>query len=166
MPTYHQNPAWTHDELVVVLDLYLRRGPHAPNGEFDPELIEVSRVLNGLDIIADSDRADKFRSPVSVEMKMRNFNALNPDFEGVGLTRGVSAETQRVWDLYHDRPEALAVLAQEIRERSRPQRTPAAADNTPGVPAKIIPIRTRALATRMRAMAAELVTAADELERG
>ena len=54
MPTYHQNPAWTHDELVVVLDLYLRRGPHAPNGEFDPELIEVSRVLNGLDIIADS----------------------------------------------------------------------------------------------------------------
>jgi hypothetical protein len=44
-----KNPAWTQDEVILALDLYLRHRPH-PSWSDHSDVVELSRVLNALPI--------------------------------------------------------------------------------------------------------------------
>jgi 5-methylcytosine-specific restriction enzyme A len=40
-----RNPTWSRDELILALDLYMRRRERLPDSD-DPEVVELSRALN------------------------------------------------------------------------------------------------------------------------
>lgn len=56
---YERNPTWTTDELILALDLYLRAGLL---DDSDPQVVELSRVLNGLPIHTVRPDLERFRT--------------------------------------------------------------------------------------------------------
>jgi len=77
-----KNPKWHRDELI--LDLYLRLKPgeiHAKN----PEIIELSDILNKLPIHNEKPDAVKFRNANGVGLKLSNFLAIEPSYLGKGM---------------------------------------------------------------------------------
>ena len=87
-----RNPPWSTDEIVLALALYFE---HGSLDDTDPRVIELSSILNALPHIAGD--ASTFRNPNGVAMKLANFLALDPDYEGAGLTSG-SRRDAEVWD--------------------------------------------------------------------
>ncbi len=108
-------PTWVRDELILALDLYIRRGWL---DDLHPEVQDLSAVLNGLPLHPEWRFSAKFRNPNGVCMKLANFQALDPRYKGTGLA-DVSAGDQAVWDEFHHRPDELAHLARSIREGSK-----------------------------------------------
>ncbi|CAN5881987.1 hypothetical protein BH24ACT15_BH24ACT15_05390 [soil metagenome] len=116
-----RNPPWTADELILALDLYLRMGANSAGSR---DVIELSGVLNALPIHTVRPDQEKFRNPNGVALKLANFQALDPSYSGVGMTRGGRGDA-RVWDRYHDRPAEVARIAAVLR---------AGAENREGFP--------------------------------
>lgn len=111
-----RNPAWTRDELILALELYFRVSPSRTSGK-NPEIIALSQLLKRLPIHPDSIRAQNFRSPDSVYLKLCNFLHVDPDYrrEGkVGLDAGSKLD-QEVWDYYSSNKQNLAEIAASIR---------------------------------------------------
>lgn len=106
-----RNPPWTRDELILALDLYLRRGHLHPPSE---EVKELSRLLNELPLQPNRPDASRFRNPNGVAMKLANFAALDPSYDGVGLRAGGRGDAE-VWDEFATRPEQVRQLAEQIR---------------------------------------------------
>lgn len=104
-------PTWLRDELILALDLYIRRGWL---DDLHPEVQELSAVLNGLPLHPEWRFSTKFRNPNGVCMKLANFQALDPKYAGTGLA-DVSDADQAVWDEFHKRPDELAKIANSIR---------------------------------------------------
>jgi 5-methylcytosine-specific restriction protein A len=48
-----KNPVWTRDELILALELYLRRHPNTIS-QAHPDVVELSETLNSLPIHASS----------------------------------------------------------------------------------------------------------------
>ena len=107
-----RNPSWAFDELILALDLYVTHGRALDDS--DPEVIELSEVLNSLPIHTVRPDADRFRNPNGVALKLANFAALDPDYPGKGMQAGGRRDAE-VWERYHDDPEELHRLADEIR---------------------------------------------------
>ena len=115
-----RNPAWDRDELILALALYFKFAPKLPSSTKHPEVVELSRLLNSLPIIALNQRNEKFRNPSSVYMKLANFRAIDPNapsgFSSVGRL------DQEVWEEFaHDLPR-LEEAATEIRMNANVQR--------------------------------------------
>jgi predicted HNH restriction endonuclease/predicted RNA-binding protein with PUA-like domain len=111
-----RNPAWSRDELILALDLYLRFRD-APPGKDSEEIAELSaflgRMARGLAVT----EAETFRNANGVYMKMMNFRRFDPEYTAdgkVGLTRG-SKEEETVWNEFANDPEALAAAVAGIR---------------------------------------------------
>src|SRR4051794_20218017 len=110
MPQARRNPTWTTDELILAMDLYLR---HGLLDDIDPEVIELSNVLNALPLSAE--RADgRFRNPNGVAMKLGNFARLDPGYPGAGLSRGGRGE-EVVWERFYGDHDGLHAAAQRLR---------------------------------------------------
>lgn len=77
------NPPWSVEELTLALDLYLRRGLVAQS---DPELVELSELLNALHGAGPVPDAVRYRNANAVHMKLGNFRA--QDQPGQGLRHG------------------------------------------------------------------------------
>ncbi|MGI8551272.1 MAG: HNH endonuclease, partial [Dehalococcoidia bacterium] len=93
-----KNPPWERDELILALELYFRHNPnHISQKQKHPEVVALSRVLNGLPIHADRSDAPTFRNPTGVYMKLANFLRLDPGYTGKGLTGGSKLD-EVVWD--------------------------------------------------------------------
>jgi 5-methylcytosine-specific restriction protein A len=107
-------PTWVRDELILALDLYLRLGALDSS---HPEVITLSKLLNGMPIHPDWRYSSDFRNPNSVKMKLENFHSLDPDYPGVALRSG-SHEGKSIWDEFHNQPELLNKLAESIRAGS------------------------------------------------
>jgi 5-methylcytosine-specific restriction protein A len=107
------NPPWTSDELVLALDLYLRRRSTLPGRE-DPEVIELSRLLNALPIHTTRPNLEHFRNANSVAMKLANFAALDPQYPGAGLRAGGRLDAI-VFDRYAEDSHSLTVVAASLR---------------------------------------------------
>lgn len=77
-----RSPAWHRDEIILALDLYVRSGclagGHLPLKD-DDEVVDVSRRMNALPIWSQADRADTFRNPSGVALKLANFRAIERD---------------------------------------------------------------------------------------
>lgn len=77
-----RSPAWHRDEIILALDLYVRSD--CPGGgtlplKDDDSVVEVSRRMNALPIWGASERADTFRNPAGVALKLANFRAIERD---------------------------------------------------------------------------------------
>ena len=107
-----RNPPWAEEELVLALDLYLRSGLL---DDTDPAVVELSHVLNSLEIQSERPDADRFRNPNGVALKLANFAARDANYPGRGMTRGSRREVE-VWDRYASDEDVLAAAAAAIRE--------------------------------------------------
>ena len=83
-----RNPKWTEDEVILALDLYfkLEWKDMKPDNE---QVIEVSKLLNALPgqgraVVGDA----KYRNPNGVSMKLQNFRALDPHYDGKAFAHG------------------------------------------------------------------------------
>lgn len=115
-PKAPRNPAWTRDELILALDLYIRHR-RSPPSKGSAEVKELSVLLNELGHSTSIAGKQTFRNPAGVYMKMMNFRRFDPDYTGqgrVGLQRG-NRDEEVVWQLFADDPGHLAEVSQAIR---------------------------------------------------
>lgn len=106
-----RNPTWSADELILALDLYFRRGLLS---DTDPEVVQLSEILNGLPLEDDRSRDARYRNPNGVAMKLGNFARLDPEYPGTGLSRGGKGE-EVLWERYANDRESLHRLADQLR---------------------------------------------------
>jgi predicted HNH restriction endonuclease len=115
-PTTPRNPAWTRDELILALDLYLRHR-NSPPSKDSAAVKELSSVLNELGRAVQLDDKRTFRNSAGVYMKMMNFRRFDPDYTAqgkVGLQRG-NKDEEVVWQLFANDPQRLTEVSQAIR---------------------------------------------------
>ena len=94
---------WTKDEFILVLDLYIRHGRQViPKSHRD--------TLSLSDLIG--------RTVGSVQMRMANFEARDPDNPNKGLVGG-GGQTQDVWEEFAHDATRLRRAASAIRRRLR-----------------------------------------------
>lgn len=77
-----RSPAWHRDEVILALDLYVRSGCLGGGTlplKADPAVVEVSRRMNALPIWGQAERADTFRNPAGVALKLANLRAIERD---------------------------------------------------------------------------------------
>lgn len=106
-----RNPTWARDELIIALDLYLRSGQLS---DTHPEVQKVSAILNALPIHTTRPDIQKFRNPSGVALKLANYAALDPNYDGVGMSRGGRGDAA-VWDEFSGDPALVRRLAAAIQ---------------------------------------------------
>ena len=106
------NPAWTRDELILALDLYVRE-PSARGNKTNPQIIALSKLLNELPIHPRNTAQAKFRNPNGVSMTLNTFIRYDSLHKGVGL-RGAKL-AQDVWNDFAENPKKLAAVANAIK---------------------------------------------------
>lgn len=79
-----RNPPWHRDEIILALDLYSRLEPGQINSK-NPEIQELSRLLNRLPIFEIRPDEVKFRNANGVSLKLGNFLAIDSTYHGKGM---------------------------------------------------------------------------------
>jgi hypothetical protein len=144
-----RSPAWTREEDILALDLFVRCG--VLNGgplidEKDPHVIALSKELRRLRANPDVARSDKYRSPNVVAIKLMTFRAVE---RVVKLDRGIygadalpagmpafSYVDRAIFEEYFDRDfEGLAEDALTIRTTVGRAGLPSAPDGAEERPA-------------------------------
>ncbi|GAA4280278.1 HNH endonuclease [Gaetbulibacter aestuarii] len=111
-----RNPKWHRDEIILALELYFRTEPgqiHASN----PEIIELSYILNKLPIHKERPDQVKFRNPNGVGLKLSNFLAIDPNYNGKGM-QSFSQLDEKVFNEFVDNKSDLIRIANHIKETS------------------------------------------------
>lgn len=88
-----RNKKWNRDELILALDLYLKTRPKRLS-ETDPNVIALSKTLNGLPSAQSAVDPTKFRNPNGVAMKCGNFNRFDPHFVNRGRKPGCAPDLE------------------------------------------------------------------------
>ena len=112
-----RNPDWVRDELILALDMYLKHAGKPPR-KGNPEIDELSKILNRLGRYLGIATEDRFRNVNGAYMKLMNFRRLDPVFIRAGkrgLPRGAQAE-EAVWHEFASNPERCHAVAQTIRQ--------------------------------------------------
>lgn len=97
-----KSPNWKEQELILVLNLYLKHDLKWLNSvsEKSLEIVEMSKLLRSLNLFDESvKQITNFRSPSSVHMKLMNFKALDPKYLKNGLIN-VSVLDRKIWSDY------------------------------------------------------------------
>ena len=108
-----RNPPWHRDEIILALDLYSRLEPgqiHARN----PDIQELSRLLNRLPIFNERPDEVKFRNPNGVGLKLSNFLALDSSYHGKGM-ESYSQLDKKVFAEFEFNTAKLNQLANHIK---------------------------------------------------
>jgi 5-methylcytosine-specific restriction enzyme A len=103
-----RNPKWHRDEIILALDLYLN--PY--RGTIDasnPNIIELSELLNKLPIFDPKSNNEKFRNPNGVSLKMSNFLAIDPNYQGKGMSSYSKLDKEVFDEFYNDRPRLIKI---------------------------------------------------------
>lgn len=109
-----RNPPWHRDEIILALDLYSRLDQgqiHSRN----PEIQELSRLLNRLPIFDVKPDEARFRNPNGVGLKLSNFLAIDPTYKGKGMS-SFSLLDKQVFEEFQFDEERLHRLAERIRQ--------------------------------------------------
>ena len=112
-PKRPRNPDWKRDELILALDLYFKINPSRTNNK-NPEIIELSNILNSLPIHPNSSHNENFRNPNGVYMKLSNYLRLDPSYEGKGLRCGGKLE-ETIWNEFSSDKERLRKISSAIK---------------------------------------------------
>lgn len=106
-------PKWHRDEIILALDLYYNIEPKEMDHR-NPKVIELSEILNLLPIHKDRRDNQKFRNPNGVGLKLSNFKAIDPNFEGKGMDR-YSKLDKEVFFEFMNQTELLKKIANQIK---------------------------------------------------
>lgn len=111
-----RNPKWHRDEIILALDLYFDKdlGPIDPG---NPKIIELSELLNRLPIFDYKPDQQTFRNPNGVTLKLSNFKALDPNYQGKGM-ESYSKLDKEIFEEFRLDIKILHQLASEIRQVS------------------------------------------------
>ncbi len=117
--TYHKRkymkpPKWHRDEIILALDLYHSIEPNEMDHKND-KVIELSEILNKLPIHKDRIDNQKFRNPNGVALKLSNFKAIDPDFEGKGMDRYSKLDKEVFFEFKGNEAE-LKLIATQIKK--------------------------------------------------
>ena len=94
----HRNHAWSRDELILALDLYLQHRASPPSKD-SKEIAELSKFLNVMGTVLGRSTTETFRNTNGVYMKLMNFRRFDTEYTSggkVGLTRG-NKDEEVVW---------------------------------------------------------------------
>lgn len=106
----HGNPNWTHDEVVLALDLYFDCKGKIPSAR-DSRVVELSEVLRAFPYHRAVARKPSFRNPDGVAFKLQNLRQVATG-EGLG---NVSHVDKEIWAEYGHNPAGTRELARLIR---------------------------------------------------
>lgn len=112
-----RNPKWHRDEIILALDLYSRLEPGQISSK-NPDIEELSILLNQLPIHDVRPDEAKFRNPNGVSLKLANFLALDPSYEGKGM-QSFSQLDRKVFEEFESDTDHLHNLANRIRAVSK-----------------------------------------------
>ena len=110
MSRHRRNPPWAEEELILALDLYLRCGTMDARR---PEVVQLSKKLNELEIHSDRPDKARFRNANGVALKLANFAALDPDYPGKGMRQGGKLDAT-IWARYSANEDTVAAAAADI----------------------------------------------------
>lgn len=108
-----RNPAWTKEELILALDLYIDAW-NAGIDKNDNRIKELSETLNGLLLYPKDSKTEKYRNINGVYMKLANFARFDSSYSGKGFTHGNKLE-RVIWDEYSNNRTELRKAADAIR---------------------------------------------------
>lgn len=106
-----RNPPWEYDEIILALDLYLRE--RRVLEEYDPAVVELSRILNEIPLHPQRGHGN-FRSQDAVVLKLANLRAHDPATPSSGMSSG-GKRTAEIWDRFSNDPDEVRRLADSIR---------------------------------------------------
>lgn len=106
-------PTWQRDEIILALDLYHSIEPREMDNK-SPKVIELSEILNKLPIHKEREENLKFRNPNGVGLKLSNFRAIDPDFDGKGMS-SYSKRDKEIFFEFKDKNSELKSIANQIK---------------------------------------------------
>lgn len=106
-------PRWHRDEIILALDLYHSIEPREMDNK-NPKVIELSEVLNKLPIHKERTENVKFRNPNGVGLKLSNFKAIDPDFDGRGMS-SYSKNDKDIFFEFNGKKKELKSIANQIK---------------------------------------------------
>lgn len=109
-----RSPSWHRDEIILALDLY-RTLDAKDMTKNNPKVIELSKLLNELPIHEKSVQNEKFRNTNGVQLKLSNFKAIDPDFDGKGMS-SYSKTDKEVFLEFMGKDEELNAIANQIKQ--------------------------------------------------
>ncbi len=110
------NPAWSRDELILALDLYLRHRDALP-GKNSFQVQGLSAFLGRMGKRLADGEAPTFRNPNGVYMKLGNFRRWDPEYTQsgkTGLAKG-NKDEGAVWEEFSKDRVRLDAVAKSIR---------------------------------------------------
>lgn len=111
-----RNPKWHRDEIILALDLYSRLEPGQINSS-NPDIEELSVILNRLPIHDVRPDEAKFRNPNGVSLKLSNFLAIDPSYSGKGM-QSFSKLDKMVFEEFESDTDQLHQIAQKLKDVS------------------------------------------------
>lgn len=108
-----RSPSWHRDEIILALDLY-RTLDAKDMTKNNPKVIELSELLNELPIHEKTMQNEKFRNTNGVQLKLSNFKAIDPDFDGKGMS-SYSKTDKEVFFEFMGKDEDLHAIANQIK---------------------------------------------------
>lgn len=109
------NPAWSRDELVLALNLYLLHRSGLP-GVNHPDVLALSQALNLIGNATGVSKNQSFRNTNGGCMKLNNFRRWDPSYTGTGrtgLAKG-NKDEELVWLEFANNPQRLAEVVAAI----------------------------------------------------
>jgi 5-methylcytosine-specific restriction enzyme A len=109
-----RNPKWHRDEIILALDLYFS----PTRGTIDvknPNIIELSKVLNSLPLFYNKPDEDRFRNANGVALKLSNFLPFDSNYAGKGMTRGSKLDKEVFYE-FLDKKVELHAIASEVKK--------------------------------------------------
>ncbi|MFC5849233.1 HNH endonuclease [Deinococcus petrolearius] len=117
-----KNLKWTEEELILALNLYLKRSRRVPR-KTSTESKELSSILNSLPIYSEIEKQGSFRTADSVTLKIENIKAKDPFFEKqhlegskIGMQKGGGGVID-LWIKYQDKLDRVSSDALAIMEK-------------------------------------------------
>ncbi len=108
-----RNPKWHRDEIILALDLYFDPNRGAIDAR-NPNIIRLSETLNQLPIFLNKPDKERFRNPNGVGLKLSNFLAIDPSYQGKGMSAYSRLDKEVFDDFFNDR-QKLINIASEIK---------------------------------------------------
>lgn len=115
MPT---KPAWSREELVLTLELYVKCGGRIPDVKH-PDVIALASMLADLAMSESGKSSNAGRDRSSIIFKLANFRSLDPSAHSEGKKGfgNVGRLDKKIWDELSTAPEVLKIEADKIRKR-------------------------------------------------
>src|SRR5258708_9225964 len=103
-----RNPKWHRDEIILALDLYFS----TTRGSLDaknPNIIELSKILNSLPLFYNKPEDEKFRNPNGGTLKLSNFLHFDPNYTGKGMTSGSKLDQEIFYEFQNIKDELRSI---------------------------------------------------------